>query len=77
MVNDLFAGTESGLARAPVWRNVDKRALEAGFGDWPGGRNEMAKTQHELKLVGELRLEAPFPVPRTVTSFPPNKFIRV
>lgn len=39
--------------RAPVWTNVNKQALAAGFGDLPGGRNEMAKTQHELKLVGE------------------------
>jgi len=39
----------------PSGTNVDKQALETGF----GGRNGMAKAHLELKLVWLLRLEAP------------------
>lgn len=40
----------------PSGTNVDKQALETGF----GGRNGMAKAHLELKSVWPLRLEAPF-----------------
>lgn len=49
----------------PSGTNVDKQALETGF----GGRNGMAKAHLELMLVWLLRLEAPFSPAQN-----PNKF---
>lgn len=58
----------------PAGTNVDKQALETGF----GGRNGMAATHLEQRSVWYLRLEAPFSPAQNLNQLsfqPANSFM--